>query len=159
MFAGLENLHDVRVPQLRDRRDLGPEPFTHPGVGPAVGGNRLERDGPAERQLPGRVHDTHPAPSEHRHDIVARQRGSIFDQPWPTDRTQNFVKGVEKLRGSRRFGGRFPEQMGPRLRPRWCCKRFQDASAFDAFADVSFAELTVPLNRGVVQQGDEFISG
>ena len=66
LLADLVNRADVRVIERRGRSRLEPEPLGGLWAALQIGGQELQRDTPAKREIFGLVHDAHPARSDAR---------------------------------------------------------------------------------------------
>ena len=72
VLEDVEDLHDVRMLQLRDGFGFGPEAIGFRRRGMCSGEQPLERDQPAQPLMPSLIDDRHTAPPQQLHDVVAR---------------------------------------------------------------------------------------
>ncbi len=73
VLADLVDLHDAGMPQPRQRLRLGAEAGPLPVPGRLAGANHLQGHQPLQRCLASLVDDTHAAPADLFHHLVARQ--------------------------------------------------------------------------------------
>ena len=77
-FVDVENRHDKRVPQLRERARLTEEPLLECIIGPEVGPDDLDGDKPVQERLASLVDDAHSALAQQfRHFQVGEARGQF----------------------------------------------------------------------------------